>query len=264
MKVRVCPECGKHNPENAWNCVECGSTLSVKTVMATDPGGAFSRTQEAGHVFLPDISSCFHDDINETIPSALDFGEEIIWGCNFYRPPARTGYLVITSRKLICVDFAAKSQKQKSHFTVNAFDFIVNILAENESLLPFDSEPAGGPGVVPYPDPILSAAAKNSRRIITYELRDIVSTRLEQRWREEVLTKRITFTVQKNRAVSIKKDAFKTIRPEPLLPVSKIKAFIVRPQKAIRGSRKVTLFFYVPHHANSVHEILCRNLSRSA
>lgn len=32
MKVRVCPNCGKHNPDNAWNCQECGATLSIDTL----------------------------------------------------------------------------------------------------------------------------------------------------------------------------------------------------------------------------------------
>lgn len=33
MKVRVCPNCGQHNPPDAWNCANpnCGETLSVST-----------------------------------------------------------------------------------------------------------------------------------------------------------------------------------------------------------------------------------------
>ena len=33
MKAKVCPECGKHNLENAWSCVDCGHTLSIKTLV---------------------------------------------------------------------------------------------------------------------------------------------------------------------------------------------------------------------------------------
>lgn len=32
MKVRVCPSCGKHNLENAFNCVDCGTTMSINTL----------------------------------------------------------------------------------------------------------------------------------------------------------------------------------------------------------------------------------------
>lgn len=31
--MRICPECGKHNPGDAWNCESCGQTLSVKTLV---------------------------------------------------------------------------------------------------------------------------------------------------------------------------------------------------------------------------------------
>ena len=33
MKVRVCPSCGKHNLENTFNCIDCGETLSVDTLI---------------------------------------------------------------------------------------------------------------------------------------------------------------------------------------------------------------------------------------
>jgi hypothetical protein len=32
MKVRICPNCGKHNPEDTWNCANCGETLSMNTL----------------------------------------------------------------------------------------------------------------------------------------------------------------------------------------------------------------------------------------
>lgn len=32
MKVRVCPHCGARNPEDSWNCTECGTTLSIATI----------------------------------------------------------------------------------------------------------------------------------------------------------------------------------------------------------------------------------------
>lgn len=36
MEVRICPECGKHNPADAWHCAKCGQTLSVSTLAEVD------------------------------------------------------------------------------------------------------------------------------------------------------------------------------------------------------------------------------------
>ena len=36
MKARICLKCKKHNYPNAWNCVRCGKTLSLKSVVETD------------------------------------------------------------------------------------------------------------------------------------------------------------------------------------------------------------------------------------
>ena len=36
MKVKVCPNCGKHNPESAWSCENCGATLSIRTLIDID------------------------------------------------------------------------------------------------------------------------------------------------------------------------------------------------------------------------------------
>jgi len=33
MKIKICPKCGKQNDENAWNCVDCGETLSINTLI---------------------------------------------------------------------------------------------------------------------------------------------------------------------------------------------------------------------------------------
>ncbi len=33
MKLRTCSNCGKENSYNAWNCIECGETLSINTIV---------------------------------------------------------------------------------------------------------------------------------------------------------------------------------------------------------------------------------------
>jgi uncharacterized membrane protein len=33
MRIRICPKCAAHNPENTWSCANCGETLSLKTLV---------------------------------------------------------------------------------------------------------------------------------------------------------------------------------------------------------------------------------------
>lgn len=53
MKVRVCPKCGKHNLEDAWYCLDCGETLSIKTIADVSdtpaPPAAVAPTQPASN-----------------------------------------------------------------------------------------------------------------------------------------------------------------------------------------------------------------------
>ena len=35
-KVRNCPNCGKYNHPDVWNCIECGRTLSIKSIVKAD------------------------------------------------------------------------------------------------------------------------------------------------------------------------------------------------------------------------------------
>ncbi len=36
MKIRICSKCGKHNSVQDWQCVECGQTLSMDTLVESD------------------------------------------------------------------------------------------------------------------------------------------------------------------------------------------------------------------------------------
>lgn len=40
MKIKVCLECGKHNEEGDWHCVNCGRTLSINTLIEADDAPA--------------------------------------------------------------------------------------------------------------------------------------------------------------------------------------------------------------------------------
>ncbi len=36
MKAKVCPKCGKQNSADVWNCIDCGETLSINTIVEVD------------------------------------------------------------------------------------------------------------------------------------------------------------------------------------------------------------------------------------
>jgi len=65
MKVRVCPKCGKHNSENAWSCLNCGETLSTKTLMDTDSSQLPLPDQIEGATF--EVSQQDKDSTQQTV-----------------------------------------------------------------------------------------------------------------------------------------------------------------------------------------------------
>lgn len=36
MKIKICPQCGKHNLAKVWDCSACGATLSIDTFAEID------------------------------------------------------------------------------------------------------------------------------------------------------------------------------------------------------------------------------------
>ena len=46
MQVRICTSCGEQNPENTWECVHCGETLSIKTLIALNNGAVENLDHE--------------------------------------------------------------------------------------------------------------------------------------------------------------------------------------------------------------------------
>jgi len=67
MKVRVCPQCGKNNLENAFSCVECGTTLSIKSLLDLESDQYSNVKAVAGETRLGEISSYFESDVEETL-----------------------------------------------------------------------------------------------------------------------------------------------------------------------------------------------------
>ena len=110
-EVRICPRCGKHNLENAWHCIDCGTTLSVKTLMEEEDGQP-SMASIAGQRALSNLSAHFEQDVAELLDTALQDDESVVWGGHITQlsrtPPFRFGYLLVTSRQLICVEFESE------------------------------------------------------------------------------------------------------------------------------------------------------------
>lgn len=48
-KVRICPNCERHNPPDSWNCIDCGRTLSIKSIVNADDFLFDRSSQEEKH-----------------------------------------------------------------------------------------------------------------------------------------------------------------------------------------------------------------------
>lgn len=204
MHVRVCPKCGKHNLQDAWSCVDCNETLSIKTVMDTETGQWLSLAPIAGHVALSEISTHFEPDVVATLRSAVRIDESIIWGCNFAQlaksPPFIFGYLMITSRQMICAQFASDIRRDRATsataFLLNPLHFFIRELfgAYAESAHPLSAELL----TLPYPSRPLTSTEKNSRKIIAYNLEQLLSVRTAPNWLGNDLLTSLVFSFDQN------------------------------------------------------------------
>lgn len=180
MKVRVCPKCGKHNLENAWHCADCGVTLSVKTLIDTEDA------QSAAKSALSNISQYFHEDVAELLNTVIQGSESVVFGSNITQlariPPFRFGYLIITSQRLICVQFNSEVTRDvpSSAFSVllQPVGFLIKELV-GVNVRP--KRPSLG-GAVLYPGYPLTPREKASRSVVIHDLEDLVSADLASRW----------------------------------------------------------------------------------
>jgi len=224
MKIKLCPECGKHNSENAWNCVDCGTTLSMKTLIDTDD--AQSETQQS----LSDISPYFEGDVENTLETVVQGHETVDYGCNITQLGSRQfGYLLITSRRLICVKFGSETKRStartRASLLSGALTFVAreisgsNIDAKRPMIKVFPGRTSRNPlFAVDYPKSPLTSQEEASRVVIIQDLKNIVSANFEEiGYREPWLTRlNLKFT----------------------------------------GDKELTVTFYAPHHFEKVKKTL--------
>lgn len=181
MKVRVCPKCGKHNDESAFSCIDCGTTLSLKTLVDLDSGKFLNVKPIAGYTELADISPYFEEDVEDIIRRTISFGERIVWGCNIAHlaqaggispllpgimvvsgKALLFGYAIITDQRLITVYFTSDPERSR-----------LEVWTSHNSLKPIFA--VGQPGFE------LSSKEKLSRQVTSHPFSDLASIRMESK-----------------------------------------------------------------------------------
>lgn len=230
MKVKVCPECGKHNMEDTWNCGDCGSTLSMKTLVDTES----HHINDGPLVYFPElsnISTFLHEDVAEFLDITRQRDESIIRGANITQPsggaPFRFGYVILTSQRFICVLFESELKRDKIDtidrvleplsiiFGIHAFFYHPPWLPKRAYRV-MSSSPTSRSGVVVLESlsAPLTPKEEASRVVIIHKLKDLVSVNL--RWVGGLL--------------SLKME--------------------------LRWSRDLTVSFYSPHEAKDIYKSL--------
>jgi len=224
MKVKVCPECGKHNSESAWSCDDCGTTLSMKTLIDTED------IQSEGQQVLSEISSHFKQDVENVLETDIQSHETVVYGCNITELGSmHFGYLLITSHRLICVKFSSETKRSATRTGVSLLSGVLtsavreisgaNVDSRRPILKVFPSEISRNPLIaVDYPKTPLTSQEDDSRFAIIHDLKDLVSANIEE----------IGYT-------------------EPRL---------TRLNAKFEGDKKLTVTFYAPHHFEKVKKLL--------
>lgn len=199
MKVRVCPQCGKHNAENSFNCSDCGETLSMNTLMEIEEGG-----KSSGRSALKSILPCFERDLAEILKTTVKEGfEDIVWGNNFTnisdKPPYNFGFFIITSMRLICVYFQPDMNggyPARPYLNLEKEARSKSVGANVDWLLVGPLLAAVLRGLrqkiaVNYPTSALTPQERASRVVKAYDLRKLASKDLISAWYGEIQLKSV-------------------------------------------------------------------------
>jgi hypothetical protein len=221
MKVRVCPKCRKHNLENAWSCIDCGATLSVKTLVDIEEAQS-SAGPIAGQPELSNISPYFAEDVEETLAAIAQGGELVIHGCNATqlttRAPYKFGYLVLTSRRLVCVEFtsdqaeltASRAASRGASLLLNPLKFMAREAVGGDAppkrscLQVWPTRSSRTPSLaVDCPQYPLTPTEKASRKVATHELENLVSADVTETGYQEICLMSLAAKFRQGQALTV-------------------------------------------------------------
>jgi len=190
MKVRVCPNCGKQNSENTFNCIDCGTTLSIKTLIDTDE---LQGNSVAGKGVLSNIPPYLSEEVAEIIKTVKEGYEDILLGSNITqvagKAPFRFGFLILTTQRLVCEYF--ESDIDVAHRVPSRTYHDLSDQAKGAALHIMVGPVLGmfAPKLIAVDNPsyALSQKEKSSRVITDYKLKDLVKADLSKKWYGEIL-----------------------------------------------------------------------------
>jgi hypothetical protein len=232
MRVRVCPKCQKRNKENAWDCVACGETLPMSSLVDTAFLQSIDLTSEGGQS-LSNVSPYFLQDFQEYKDSIIQVDEVIVRGFNVTQiarmSPHKFGYIIITSERLIVVYFVAIPD-EGSALPVSPI-LSVSLPKLNTNKRPnrpclkirLTARSMRHMLALDYPKEPLTEDEKVSRKIDSYYLNDLTSVRIESVGTGE------------------------TMLPNLILKNKK--------------GQEIILVFYMPHEAESAYKLISRDRS---
>jgi hypothetical protein len=206
MKVRVCPKCRKHNLENAWHCISCGTTLPLKSLIDTETSES-STGSFAGQPALSSISPYFEEDVAEVLRTSMQYDRSIIGGCNVTQPTRKPqkpkgimgrtmgllvmadnlmfGYLITTSQSLICVQFESRFNSRP------CLEIWTTAYANTPAF------------AVDCPRSPLTPEEKASRKVTIYDLDDLVSAHLESIGHADISLMQLTASFRKGKMLAV-------------------------------------------------------------
>jgi len=174
MKIRICPDCGKQNPENSFNCSDCGQTLSVDTLF--DLQEQHSVADFRGQRMLANISPYFAEEVDAVLETAGENRRDVLFGANV-KPLSRKsyfwfGFLIITSQRLLCVQFQSEPKRDiGTTFFSRLLKDVPFFLVRDE----FHSQDLTSKRELGYPTYPLTPKEKATRRTLILDLYDLAA-----------------------------------------------------------------------------------------
>jgi hypothetical protein len=229
MKIRICPDCGKQNPENSFNCSDCGQTLSVDTLF--DLQEQHSVADFRAQRMLANISPYFAEEVDAVLEAAGENRRDVLFGANVAPLSKKSyfwfGFLIITSQRLLCVQFQSETKRDigATFFSLrkDVPFFLVDQL-HSLNLTPKRASFQYPIAIVNFPTYSLMPNEISSRRTTILDLYNLVSIGFETFW----------------------------VPLPPLCPETELTKMTAKFQK----DKELRVIFYMSHEAQQAQRIL--------